>query len=136
MSEFRKRYCSGVGAWYIRVSTDQQDTQRQHEAIAAWLTRHELIVPGQFQFEDHGLKRDQPEKRPEFMRMLKMAEVGLINWIVSDSQDRFGTKDKYQFMSFMHDLEFPTESGRSAKRVIVHARSVRNVEEVSETSPS
>lgn len=104
MSEFGKRYCSGVGAWYIRVSTDQQDTQRQREAIAAWLDRHELIVPDQFQFEDHGLKRDQPEKRPEFMRMLRMAEAGLLDWIVSDSQDRFGTKDKYQFMSFMHDL--------------------------------
>jgi DNA invertase Pin-like site-specific DNA recombinase len=104
MSEFQKRYFSGVGAWYIRVSTDQQDTQRQHDSVAAWLARHNLIVSDQFQFEDHGLKRDQPEKRPEFMRMLKMAEAGLINWIVSDSQDRFGTKDKYQFMSFMHVL--------------------------------
>ena len=33
-------------------------------------------------------------------------------------------------------LEFPTNSGRSIKRVIVHARSVRNVEEISETGPS
>jgi hypothetical protein len=33
-------------------------------------------------------------------------------------------------------VEFPTNSGRSIKRVIVHARSVRNVEEISETGPS
>lgn len=104
MSSFAQQYCNGIGSWYIRVSTDQQDTQRQHEAIGAWLKRHSLTVAEQFQFEDHGLKRDQPEKRPEFMRMLKMAEAGLIQWIVSDSQDRFGTKDKFQFMHFMYQL--------------------------------
>ena len=41
-----------------------------------------------------------------------------------------------ELASLAVDLEFPTNSGRSIKRVIVHARSVRNVEEISETGPS
>jgi hypothetical protein len=35
------------------------------------------------------------------------------------------------FLLHFGGLEFPTESVRSIKRVIVHARSVRDVEEIS-----
>ncbi len=95
---------SGTGAYYIRVSTDQQDTERQKEAIHRWLTTNRLAVPDQFQFEDNGFERDRPDLRPEFQRMLKCAEAGLFRWIVADRRDRFGTRDKYQFISFMHRL--------------------------------
>ncbi|MBL8830350.1 MAG: recombinase family protein [Planctomycetaceae bacterium] len=95
---------TGNGAAYIRVSTDDQDTHRQHTSIDAFLTDTGLSIPRQFRFEDTDWARDEAKKRPEFQRMLKAVEAGLIQWIVSDRQDRFGTKDKYEFIAFMHQL--------------------------------
>jgi DNA invertase Pin-like site-specific DNA recombinase/uncharacterized coiled-coil protein SlyX len=94
----------GNGAYYIRVSTDDQDTARQHEAIGRWLKANKLTIAPHFRFEDHGFERDRPELRPDFQRMMRMIENGTIQWIVADAQDRFGTKDKYQFIFFMHLL--------------------------------
>lgn len=95
---------SGMGAFYIRVSDDEQDTKRQLEAIQRWLNKHGLAVPEHCQFMDEGFVRDLPQLRPDFERMVKMVDAGLLRWIVADRQDRFGSKDKYQFISYMHRL--------------------------------
>lgn len=94
----------GTGGSYIRCSTDDQDTQRQHASIEKFLGDNNLNIPQQFRFEDKGWARDEAKKRPDFQRMLKAVETGLIQWIVCDRQDRFGTKDKFEFISFMHQL--------------------------------
>lgn len=94
----------GNGAYYIRVSSDEQDTQRQRESIARWLKLQGLLIDAHFFFEDHGFVRDIPELRPEFQRMMQFAQQGVIQWIIADAQDRFGVKDKHQFIHFMYLL--------------------------------
>jgi len=108
---------TGNGGWYIRVSGDEQDTESQRQSVQRWLTENRLAVGPQFRFEDDGYERDRPELRPEFQRMLKCAEAGLVKWIVADRQDRFGTKNKHQFIHFMYLLreagcEFITTDGK------------------------
>ncbi len=56
----------GQGAYCIRVSTDQQDTERQQASIRKWMTKHEVSIPDQFRFMDEGFVRDLPDARPEF----------------------------------------------------------------------
>ncbi len=94
----------GTGASYIRVSTDEQETQRQRDSISRWLTANKLSIKPQYRFEDEGFERDLPQLRPDFQRMMVYSDRRLIQWIVADQQDRFGTKDKYQFIAFMHRL--------------------------------
>ena len=48
--------------------------------------------------------RDIPLLRPAFQQLMVAVEAGLLRWLVADRQDRFGTKDKYQFIAFMHQL--------------------------------
>ena len=36
---------TGTGAAYIRVSTDQQDTERQYAGVRAFERRHEVSIP-------------------------------------------------------------------------------------------
>ena len=108
---------TGNGGWYIRVSGDEQDTESQRQSVQRWLAENRLAVAPQFRFEDDGFERDRPELRPEFQRMLKCAEAGLLPWVVADRQDRFGTKNKHQFIHFMYLLreagcEFVTTDGK------------------------
>jgi DNA invertase Pin-like site-specific DNA recombinase len=108
---------SGTGASYVRVSQDRHDVQRQRDGLDRWLKANGLTVPAQFRFEDEGFGRDIPHLRPDFQRMMKCAEAGLFQWIVADRQDRFGTKDKFQFIAFMHRLreagcQFLTTDGK------------------------
>jgi DNA invertase Pin-like site-specific DNA recombinase len=96
---------SGTGAAYVRVSDDIQDTQRQYAALHAFAKRHGVTIPKPFWFEDEGWARDTAERRPEFQRMLKLAEAGQVQWIVVAELDRFGTKNAKQFMRYLCDLD-------------------------------
>ena len=95
----------GQGAAYIRVSTDQQDTERQYSAVRAFEQRHGVKIPKQHWFEDEGWASDMDKQRPEFNRMLAQAESGRIQWIVVDSLDRFGTKMAKHLMGYLARLE-------------------------------
>ncbi|MFO0825226.1 MAG: recombinase family protein [Gemmataceae bacterium] len=94
----------GTGAAYIRVSSDKQEVDRQLESIATFEKRHGVSIAHPFWFKDEGWARDTAEKRPDFQRMMKLAQAGQLGWIVADRQDRFGTKDKHQFMHYMYLL--------------------------------
>ena len=94
----------GDGAVYIRVSTDDQDTARQYHATAEWLGRHGVDVRDEHRFEDKGWARSEARRRPEFNRMLDLVDKGRIQWIVVDSQDRFGTGSTFEFFHYMHRL--------------------------------
>ncbi|MEX0938323.1 MAG: recombinase family protein [Pirellulales bacterium] len=91
-------------AAYIRVSSDQQDTQRQRNSIEGWATRNESIA---LWFEDSAGRnpRDLPQKRKGFQQLLKAVEAGIVKTIVVDSQDRFGTRDAYQWGSLLTILK-------------------------------
>jgi DNA invertase Pin-like site-specific DNA recombinase len=96
---------TGTGAAYVRVSTDDQDTARQHASINAFLARHGVQIAAQYWFEDIGLPRDFDRVRPAFQQLLKRAEAGVIQWIVIDSLDRFGTKSAKRLFRYLGELE-------------------------------
>ena len=85
------------GVAYLRVSRDQQETARQRSAIRRWESQQGVEI--QSWFEDTG-SRDLAAKRPDFQRLLRAIEAGLIDWVVVDSQDRFGTKDAHEWGKF------------------------------------
>ena len=50
---------TGTGAAYIRVSTDQQDTERQYAAARAFGKRHGVSISKQHWYKDEGSARDE-----------------------------------------------------------------------------
>src|SRR5215813_13664064 len=99
-------------AAYIRVSSDKQDTTRQRESIERWGS-----VDLWFEDSEGRNPRDLAHKRQGFQRLLKAVEAGLVSTIVVDSQDRFGTRDAYQWGAFLtllrdHDCKLYDASGK------------------------
>src|SRR5262249_20576453 len=90
---------------YIRVSGDEQDTERQYASIRAFEQRHGVSIPGRHWFKDEGWARDQADKRPDFQRMIQEAEAGQVQWIVVDALDRFGGKSAKQLFAYLQRLE-------------------------------
>jgi DNA invertase Pin-like site-specific DNA recombinase len=95
----------GPGAAYLRVSDDQQDTQRQYEALHAFEKRHSVTIPKQNWFKDEGWARDTADHRPDFQRLMKLVEAGAVRWIVVDQLDRFGVKNAKQLFAYLFRLE-------------------------------
>lgn len=95
----------GNGASYIRVSTDQQDTQRQYAGIRGFEKRFGVSIAEQFWFKDEGWSRDTADRRPDFQHLIKAAEAGVIQWIVVDKLDRFGAKSTKQLFKYLGILE-------------------------------
>jgi DNA invertase Pin-like site-specific DNA recombinase len=96
---------TGDGAAYVRVSDDQQDTLRQYEALRAFEKRHGVTIPKPNWFKDEGWARDTADRRPDFQRLVKLAEAGQIRWIVVDKLDRFGTKNSKQLIAYLYRLD-------------------------------
>jgi site-specific DNA recombinase len=90
------------GAVYLRVSTDKQDAERQRRSTSEWSGRHDVKPKV---FEDIGWARDEADIRPEFQRLMQSVEARRISWIVVDALDRFGTKNKHQFISYIYRLQ-------------------------------
>jgi len=88
-------------AAYVRVSRDSQETKRQEDRIRA------AKIPIVHWFRDDVGKnpRDLPLKRPEFQRMLKAVEAGLIDKIIVDRQDRFGVANAHQWGKYISLLK-------------------------------
>ena len=96
---------TGAGAAYIRVSDDQQDTERQFASIRSFEKRHDVSISKQYWFKDEGFARNKADTRPAFNELLKLVESGRIEWIVVDALDRFGTKNAKQLMMYLYRLE-------------------------------
>jgi DNA invertase Pin-like site-specific DNA recombinase len=90
-------------AAYVRISSDKQDVSSQRLSIERWAKRNQPIA---LWFEDAEGKnpRDLPHKRAGFQRLLKAVEAGIVDCIVVDSQDRFGTRDAHQWGAFVTKL--------------------------------
>jgi DNA invertase Pin-like site-specific DNA recombinase len=95
---------TGVGAAYIRVSEDDQDTVRQYAAIEAFQARNEVTIAKHNTYEDINWKRSQADSRPAFQALLGAAEAGRVNWIVVAELDRFGTEDADQLIHYRYRL--------------------------------
>ena len=87
----------GNGAAYIRVSTEEQDVQRQYQTIQKTLERENVSPNAIEYFEDKGFARDETD-RPEFQRLLDKVKTAGLDWVLVDQQDRFGTKDPEDFV--------------------------------------
>lgn len=94
---------TGQGAVYVRVSTDEQDTERQYEATRKFLSDHGLKLEEKWWFEDKAFRDN--EGRPDFRRLLDLAGKGLIQWVVVDSTERFAMKSTKRFIGLLGDLE-------------------------------
>jgi DNA invertase Pin-like site-specific DNA recombinase len=95
----------GTGAAYIRISDKKQETERQYAAAHAFEKRHGVTIPKDHWLKDEGLARDEADRRPEFQRLLKLAEAGRVQWIVVAELDRFGTKNARQLNYYLYRLE-------------------------------
>ncbi|MGQ0633429.1 MAG: recombinase family protein [Planctomycetaceae bacterium] len=91
-------------AAYIRVSSDQQDTTRQRRSIAAAAERLGLTIDLWFEDSEGKNPRHRAEKRREFQRLLSAVKAGTVETIIVDAQDRFGTKDAFEWGEFIGTL--------------------------------
>ena len=95
-------------ATYIRQSLNDpasSSQDRQREIIAHFCRERNWIILREFM--DLGGRRSQAEdvrKRPQFIAMMVMARARKINTILVASQDRFGSRDIYQFYGLMGEL--------------------------------
>ena len=89
--------------FYIRVSTDRTDQQNsfenQRQACSLTLKQHPEYRLVKI-FQDEGLSGTQARKRPGFMSMVKAAERGRIDLIITKSLSRFSrnTLESLQFV--------------------------------------
>jgi DNA invertase Pin-like site-specific DNA recombinase len=87
---------------YVRVSTDQQDTARQHTSIKQWSERHNVVID-EF-YLDHG-RRHEADKRPDFQRLIKNVESGQVSRIIIDAQDRLGFQGPFEWYHYLWVLQ-------------------------------
>lgn len=67
-----------IGAYYIRVSTDDQaefSPDSQRKKILEYAEKNNIIIPEEFCFEDIGISGREAEKRPQFMKMIGIAKT-------------------------------------------------------------
>lgn len=67
-----------IGAYYIRVSTEDQaefSPDSQRKKILEYAEKNNIIIPEEFYFEDIGISGREAEKRPEFMKMISIAKT-------------------------------------------------------------
>lgn len=87
----------------VRAGRDQRETTRQHEAVHCWAARNGLS--NGLVFGDTG-SFDLSAERADFQRLLRAVEAGLVDRVVVDSQDRFGSRDAHEwgkFLTLLHD---------------------------------
>jgi DNA invertase Pin-like site-specific DNA recombinase len=93
------------GSAYIRVSDgEKQDPQRQRETIARWADNRALRIDHFYEDVEGKNSRSRSERRVQFQALLAAVKEARWDWVVVDSQDRFGTKDAYEFGYFAHIL--------------------------------
>lgn len=93
------------GAAYIRVSHgEKQDPERQRETIRAWAGKRKLAITRWYEDVEGRNPRDRAECREQFQQLIAEVQAGQIDWIVVDSQDRWGVKDQLEFGYFGHIL--------------------------------
>jgi DNA invertase Pin-like site-specific DNA recombinase len=93
------------GVAYIRVSDgENQKPESQREMIRRKLLSWGLTVQHWYEDIDGRNPRDCAEKRQEFQRLLSDVQAGKVDWIIVDSQDRWGTKDNFEFGFYAHQL--------------------------------
>jgi DNA invertase Pin-like site-specific DNA recombinase len=87
------------GGAYIRVSDgDKQDPKAQRSTCERWAQNHGLTIGRWYTDVDGVNSRDTWEARDDFQRLIADVEAGKLDWVVVDSQERFGAG----FFAFGH----------------------------------
>ncbi len=90
---------------YIRQSlhdSSSSSPERQRDIIEAWAKTHGIIIS--HYYIDIGGRRsesDNVKTRPNFQALLADADAQKFDVIVVSAQDRFGSSDFYEFVSFL-----------------------------------
>jgi DNA invertase Pin-like site-specific DNA recombinase len=93
-----------ANAAYVRVSSDQQDTTRQRQSITGCAERLGLVIDVWHEDSEGKNPRHRAEKRKAFQRLLSDVAAGRVKTIIVDQQDRFGTKDAFEWGEFIGKL--------------------------------
>lgn len=95
-----------IDAGYVRISDgEKQDAKRQELGVAELAERDWKATDIVWYKDTVGKNsRSLAFQRKDFQRMLKDAEAGKIKRIFVDAQDRFGTKDEFQYVGFISRL--------------------------------
>ncbi len=94
------------GAAYIRVSTHEQiefSPEAQKNAIYIYAEKNNIAIKPEFVFTDEGISGKKAEKRPAFMKMIKLAKEKLFDVILVHKFDRFARnrEDSVVFKSLL-----------------------------------
>jgi DNA invertase Pin-like site-specific DNA recombinase len=105
-------------AAYLRVSSDKQDASRQRLNVAASAERIGKTIGRWYEDSEGRNSRHRADKRKAFQQMLADVQAGSVKTIIVDSQDRFGTKDAFEWGKFVsllrdHECELLDASGRN-----------------------
>lgn len=93
------------GAAYVRVSHgEKQDPQRQRDAILAWAANRKLTITRWYEDTEGRNPRDMASRREQFQALLSDIQAGELDWVVVDSQDRWGVADQFEFGYYAHLL--------------------------------
>jgi DNA invertase Pin-like site-specific DNA recombinase len=88
----------------VRVSSSQQDEERQKKAIRQIARERGCPVDPDLWFFDKE-SRDRSDKRPEFQRLMGLMEQGQIAGIYVEKQDRFGVSNAKEWGKWMYELD-------------------------------
>lgn len=86
---------------YVRVSRDVQDAERQRDTIREWATHNDLVIEEWYEDTEGSNPRDLADKRINFQRLIQLVATGLVDAVVVDAQDRFGTAGAWELGKYL-----------------------------------
>lgn len=96
----------------LRVSTDEQDTQRQRVAIERYAKQNGLVIARWYEDKE---SRDLSESRPEFQKLIAAVQSGDVRVVLIEKFDRFGVSGKEEWFYYRYIFQ-----RKQAKIVSVH----------------
>ncbi len=96
-------------AAYCRVSTDQEEQESSYEAQISYYTE-KIVKNAEWQmagiFADEGISGTQAQKRPEFLKMIRLCRQRKIDIILTKSLSRFArnTVDSLKYIRELREL--------------------------------
>lgn len=96
----------------LRVSTDEQDTQRQRLAIERYAKQNGLVIARWYEDKE---SRDLSESRPEFQKLIAAVQSGQVLVVLIEKFDRFGVSGKEEWFYYRYIFQ-----RKQAKIISVH----------------
>ncbi len=94
-----------IGASYLRVSSDHQETEHQKRELEAFLKRYGLLVPPANWIIDENWSRTDDDVRPGFQRLLALVRGRAVRFVVTFALDRMAARTPYLTMGYIGEFE-------------------------------